>query len=206
MPALRPEGGGGKPVHVRTSANDTTTVHGNHSFSTPEAAHNATSKTDVRSAIANSGTPMGIEASSKAQAPSDYHGMSAADTAMLAANFIPGELEVATAAKVGKYVAGKVASKLEPKAAEIVAKTFKQGKNAKIEVTPPKSTKAGPNSPVKGTKVSIETKTRPVSSLQQAAGARQKAAQTTKTTIKTGKLTGDAYLAGKYNERNKKGK
>jgi len=206
MAAIIPQGGGGKPVKVRSSANDTSSVSGNHSFSTPAAAHNATSGTDVRSSIANSGTPIGIQASSKAQAPKTYHGMSAADTAMLASSFIPGEIETAAAAKVGKYVAEKAASKLEPKAAEIVEKTFTQGKNSKIETTPPKRTGVGTSSPVKGTKVKVEQTKKGASPMQQATGARQKAVAQTKTNIKVAKGVGAAYVLGKYQERNKGGK
>lgn len=214
MPAIKPEGGGDKSIHVRASANDTTAVHGNYSFSTPHAAHNATSGSDVRSSIANSGTPTGIQSSSKAQAPKDYHGMSAADTAMLASNFIPGAAIESAAAKVAKYAAEKAAAKMAPKAAKVVEKTFKQGGKTKIEVTPPKKTGAGPSSPVKKTEVKVQQTKKGASPLQQATGARESARAKTKTNVKLGTRASGTYVIGKAqgkneqkkNDNNKKGK
>lgn len=72
------------------------------------------------------------------------------------------------ASTVGKAVTRVAAKKYTPKVGQKVSKTFVQGRNATVKQTPPKRTGAGPNSPVKGTKVDLETKTRGRSPREQA--------------------------------------
>jgi hypothetical protein len=69
---------------------------------------------------------------------------------------------------VAKTVARGKATKISSGEAVTKTKKFTQGKNAKITNTPPKKSKAGPNSPIKGTKVEVQYKTKKISPKQQA--------------------------------------
>ncbi len=84
---------------------------------------------------------------------------------VIASNFIP----VGKAASaVGKFVSASKATKLSSGAPKIKTKKFTQGDRARITNTPPKSSKAGPNSPIKGTKVEIKYKTKELTPMQEA--------------------------------------
>ena len=84
---------------------------------------------------------------------------------VIAANFIP----VGKAASiVGKFASASKATKITSGAPKVKTKKFTQGEKARITNTPPKSSKAGPNSPIKGTKVEIKYKTKELTPLQEA--------------------------------------
>ena len=84
---------------------------------------------------------------------------------VVAANFIP----VGKAASVvSKFASASKATKITSGAPKVKTKKFTQGEKARITNTPPKSSKAGPNSPIKGTKVEIKYKTKELTPLQEA--------------------------------------
>ena len=84
---------------------------------------------------------------------------------VIAANFIP----VGKAASaVGKFASASKATKITSGAPKIKTRKFTQGDKARITNTPPKSSKAGPNSPIKGTKVEVKYKTKELTPLQEA--------------------------------------
>jgi hypothetical protein len=72
------------------------------------------------------------------------------------------------ASMIAKTVARGKATKITSGGAVTKTRTFTQGKNAKITNTPPKKSKVGPNSPIKGTKTQVTYKTRKISPKQQA--------------------------------------
>ena len=85
--------------------------------------------------------------------------------AIVAINALP----VGRAAKtVAKIASLSKATKLSSGASKVKTKTFTQGRSARITNTPPKRSAAGPNSPVKGTKVKVEYKTKELTPKQQA--------------------------------------
>ena len=80
--------------------------------------------------------------------------------AAVAVNLIP----TGRAAKtVSKIVSKSKAKKITSGEPTIKKKTFTQGDRARITNTPPKKTGVGQNSPVKGTKVEINYKTKKIS-------------------------------------------
>ena len=86
------------------------------------------------------------------------------------------------ASTVAKVVARGKATKLTSGPAITKTKSFTQGKNAKVVESGPKATKMGERSPLKGTKVTVEYKTKKISPAQQAWQATGM-----KTTTKAGK-------------------
>lgn len=114
----------------------------------------------------------------------------------------------AKAAKtVGKFVSRQTAKTMAPTAPKTVTRTFKQGKD-KITVTPPKRTKGGAYSPVKGTKVTAERQTMGMSPLQVTTLTKGRVArETTKkvTTAAKGAAAG-AYTTDRVNQSKKKKK
>ncbi len=72
------------------------------------------------------------------------------------------------ASTVGKFATATKATKLSSGASKIKTKKFTQGDRARITNTPPKSSKAGPNSPIRGTKVEVKYKTKELTPKQQA--------------------------------------
>jgi hypothetical protein len=90
---------------------------------------------------------------------------SAANAAIVAVNLIPTGRAAST---VAKYVSRSKATKLASGEPKVKTRTFTQGSKAKITNTPPKKSSAGPNSPVKGTKVKIEYKTKALTPRQEA--------------------------------------
>ena len=73
------------------------------------------------------------------------------------------------AAKVVSSVVSKTkATKLASGAGKVKTKKFVQGERARITNTPPKKSKAGPNSPIRGTKVEVTYKTKELTPKQQA--------------------------------------
>jgi hypothetical protein len=89
----------------------------------------------------------------------------AANAAIVAVNFIPTGRAAST---VAKYVSRSKATKLASGEPKTKTRTFTQGSKAKITNTPPKKSSAGPNSPIKGTKVKIEYKTKALTPRQEA--------------------------------------
>jgi type IV pilus biogenesis protein CpaD/CtpE len=88
-----------------------------------------------------------------------------AGTAALATLAIP----TGRAAKVTAKIASRsAATKLESIGPKVKTKTFSQGSRAKIETTAPKRSGGGTSSPVKGSKVKVEYKTKGLSAKQQA--------------------------------------
>lgn len=85
--------------------------------------------------------------------------------AILAINLTPTGRAASTVAKIASL---SKATKLASGASKVKTKTFTQGSKARITNTPPKKSAAGPNSPIKGTKVKIEYKTKELSPKQQA--------------------------------------
>jgi hypothetical protein len=84
---------------------------------------------------------------------------------VIAANFTP----VGKAASiVGKFASASKATKITSGAPKVKTRKFTQGDKARITNTPPKSSKAGPNSPIKGTKVEVKYKTKELTPMQQA--------------------------------------
>ena len=116
---------------------------------------------------------------------------------------IPG----AKAAKtVASFVSRQTAKKTMPGAPKVVTRTFKQGKKDSITVTPPKKTKVGVNSPVKGTKVTVERQTRAQSPLQVTTLTKGRvASEKTKkaVTFAKGAATG-GYTVDRFNQAQKK--
>ena len=89
----------------------------------------------------------------------------AANAAIVAVNFIPTGRAAST---VAKYVSRSKATKLASGEPKTKTRTFTQGSKAKITNTPPKKSPAGPNSPIKGTKVKVEYKTKALTPRQEA--------------------------------------
>ena len=77
-----------------------------------------------------------------------------------AATLIPAGRTVKTVAKIASVSKAK---KISSGGEIIKKKTFTQGDRARITATPPKKTGAGKNSPVKGTKVEVNYKTKKIS-------------------------------------------
>jgi hypothetical protein len=102
------------------------------------------------------------------------------------------------ASVVAKTVTRGKATRLSSGEAVTKVKKFKQGKNAKIENTPPKRSGVGPNSPIKGTEVKVTYKTKKITPKQQA--WMQSGLSTTKKTregLAAAKgAAGGAYVAG----------
>lgn len=69
---------------------------------------------------------------------------------------------------VSTVVSRSKATKLASGASKTKTKKFTQGDRARITNTPPKKSKAGPNSPVRGTKVEVTYKTKELTPKQQA--------------------------------------
>jgi hypothetical protein len=97
--------------------------------------------------------------------PAQNLGKAAAWAATTALNAVPAGKAAST---VAKYTARGRATKITSGEATTKVRQFTQGKNAKITNTPPKKTGVGENSPVKGTKVKVEYKTKKISPKQQA--------------------------------------
>jgi hypothetical protein len=72
------------------------------------------------------------------------------------------------ASTVAKFVSRSKATKLASGEPKVKTRTFTQGSKAKITNTPPKKSPAGPNSPIKGTKVKVEYKTKALTPRQEA--------------------------------------
>jgi hypothetical protein len=72
------------------------------------------------------------------------------------------------ASVVGKFATATKATKLSSGASKVKTKKFTQGEKARITNTPPKKSKAGPNSPIRGTKVEVTYKTKELTPKQQA--------------------------------------
>ena len=85
--------------------------------------------------------------------------------AIVAINLTPTGRAASTIAKIASL---SKATKLSSGASKVKTKTFTQGRTAKITNTPPKKSAAGPNSPIKGTKVKVEYKTKELTPKQQA--------------------------------------
>ena len=85
--------------------------------------------------------------------------------AIVAINLTPTGRAASTVAKIASL---SKATKLASGASKVKTKTFTQGSRARITNTPPKASKAGPNSPIKGTKVKIQYKTKELTPKQQA--------------------------------------
>ena len=77
-----------------------------------------------------------------------------------AATLIPTGRAVKTVAKIAS---ASKAKKISSGGETIKKRTFTQGDRARITATPPKKTGAGKNSPVKGTKVEVNYKTKKIS-------------------------------------------
>lgn len=89
----------------------------------------------------------------------------AANAAVVAVNLIPTGRAAST---VAKFVSRSKATKLASGESKVKTRTFTQGSKAKITNTPPKKSPAGPNSPIKGTKVKVEYKTKALTPRQEA--------------------------------------
>jgi hypothetical protein len=124
---------------------------------------------------------------------------SAANAAIVAVNLIPTGRAAST---VAKYVSRSKATKLASGEPKTKTRTFTQGSKAKITNTPPKKSSAGPNSPIKGTKVKIEYKTKALT-------PRQEATVTTGRVVREGGKKAGTYVKGAVtgayvmNEKNK---
>ena len=102
------------------------------------------------------------------------------------ANLIP----TGRAAKtIAKFASASKATKLSSGASKIKTKKFTQGDRARITNTPPKKSKAGPNSPIRGTKVEIKYKTKELTPSQQAT-------LTTGRTVREGAKKTGTYVKG----------
>jgi hypothetical protein len=109
---------------------------------------------------------------------------------------------------VASFVSKQTAKTTAAGAPKTVTRTFKQGKKDSVTVTPPKRTKVGVNSPVKGTKVTVERQTRAQTPLQVTTLTKGRAArETTKKTVTfaKGAATG-AYTTDRVNQGKKKKK
>ena len=84
---------------------------------------------------------------------------------IIAINLTPTGRAASTIAKIASL---SKATKLASGASKVKTKTFTQGSRARITNTPPKKSSAGPNSPIKGTKVKVEYKTKELTPKQQA--------------------------------------
>ena len=69
---------------------------------------------------------------------------------------------------VSSFVSKSKATKLASGAEKTKTRKFTQGERARITNTPPKKSKAGPNSPIRGTKVEVTYKTKALTPKQQA--------------------------------------
>lgn len=105
-----------------------------------------------------------VKAGKNYKAPKDYKPLSTAEKVSMAASVVPTGKIVKTAAQVASRV---TARKMVPTEAKTVIRKFTQGKNAKIVEEAPKKYNQGPKSPVKGTKVTVEKKTKGQTPLQQ---------------------------------------
>ena len=76
-----------------------------------------------------------------------------------AATLIPAGRPIKTAAKI---ISASKAKKISSGGEVIKKRTFTQGNRARITATPPKRTGTGKNSPVKGTKVEVNYKTKKI--------------------------------------------
>jgi hypothetical protein len=85
--------------------------------------------------------------------------------AVTAANLVPLGKAAST---VAKFATATKATKLSSGASKVKTKKFVQGDRARITNTPPKKSKAGPNSPIRGTKVEVTYKTKELTPKQQA--------------------------------------
>ena len=85
--------------------------------------------------------------------------------AIIAVNAIPAGRAVKTVAKIASTTK---ATKLASGASKIKTKTFTQGSRARITNTLPAKSAAGKNSPIRGTKVKVEYKTKELTPKQQA--------------------------------------
>jgi hypothetical protein len=111
---------------------------------------------------------------------------SAANAAIVAVNLIPTGRAAST---VAKYVSRSKATKLASGESKIKTRTFTQGSKAKITNTPPKKSSAGPNSPIKGTKVKVEYQTKALT-------PRQEATVTTGRVVREGGKKAGTYVKG----------
>ena len=103
--------------------------------------------------------------------------------AIIAINLTPTGRAASTVAKIASATK---ATKLASGASKVKTKTFTQGSRARITTTPPKKSSAGPSSPIRGSKVKVEYKTKELTPKQQA-------------TLTTGRVVrGRASQAGAY--------
>ena len=103
--------------------------------------------------------------------------------AIVAINLTPTGRAASTVAKIASATK---ATKLSSGASKVKTKTFTQGRRARITTTPPKKSSAGPSSPIRGSKVKVEYKTKELTPKQQA-------------TLTTGRVVrGRASQAGAY--------
>lgn len=117
-------------------------------------------------------------------------------------NLIPGAKIASTTAK---FVSRTASKKMVPTEAKTVIRKFTQGKKANIVEQAPKRYKEGPKSPVKGTKITVEKKTKGQTPLQYATVTKgavtrkntKKAVTIAKTAVNT------AYAMDKYQEAKK---
>lgn len=112
----------------------------------------------------------------------------------------------AKAAKmVASFVSKQTAKTMAPAGPKVVNRVYKQGKD-KITVTPPKKTKGGTYSPVKGSKVAVERYTRGQSPLQVTTLTKGRVArETTKKTVTAVKgAAAGAYATDRYYQGEKK--
>ena len=106
--------------------------------------------------------------------------------AVVAANLVPVGRAAST---VAKFASASKATKLSSGASKVKTKKFTQGSKARITNTPPKSSGAGKNSPIKGTKVEIKYKTKELT-------AKQQATLTTGRTVREGAKKAGTYAKG----------
>ena len=85
--------------------------------------------------------------------------------AIIAINLTPTGRAASTVAKIASATK---ATKLASGASKVKTKTFTQGERARITTTPPKKSSAGPSSPIRGSKVKVEYKTKELTPKQQA--------------------------------------
>ena len=110
-----------------------------------------------------------------------------------------------TAKTVAKFASASKATKLSSGAPKVKTRTFTQGEKARITNTPPKSSKAGKNSPIRGTKVEVKYKTKELTAKQQATLTTGRVArETTKKagTYAKGAITG-AYVTNEVKNAKK---
>ena len=124
---------------------------------------------------------------------------------VVAVNLIPGAKVASTTAK---FVSRTAAKKMVPTEGKTVIRKFTQGKKANIIEEAPKKYKEGVKSPVKGTRVTVEKKTKGQTPLQYATVT--KGAVTRKTTGKAVTIAktaaNTAYAMDKNQEAKKSNK